>query len=158
METSRGFTLIEIMIAVLIIAILATVVLPSYNDSVKKSRRADAQAALLGLAQAMERFYSEQGTYAGAAGTALAPAAKGVPWIFPIKSPIDGGQTFYELKILAATANTYRLAAQPVNTQAGDGILVLTSSGRRGWDRDNSGRGTSADGVGESEWCWESAC
>ena len=48
------------------VAILTAVALPSYRQYVQKSRRADATTKLLTLAQAMERWYSERGTYAGA--------------------------------------------------------------------------------------------
>jgi type IV pilus assembly protein PilE len=52
-ETTKdsGFTLIELMIVVAIIAIIASIAIPSYQDSVRKSRRADALAELMSLAQ-----------------------------------------------------------------------------------------------------------
>jgi prepilin-type N-terminal cleavage/methylation domain-containing protein len=53
----KGFTLIELMIAVVVIAILAAIAYPSYQDSVRKSRRADAKSALMEHAQFMERTY-----------------------------------------------------------------------------------------------------
>jgi len=62
----KGFTLIELMIVVAIVAILAAVALPSYNNSIDKSRRADAQSALLGFSQAMEQFFTANSTYVGA--------------------------------------------------------------------------------------------
>ncbi len=65
---SAGFSLIELMIVVAIIAILAAVAFPSYQESVKKSRRSDAQTALLGFAQAMERHYTDNGFYCDAGG------------------------------------------------------------------------------------------
>lgn len=129
-KVNRGFTLLEVMIVVVIIAILAAVAIPSYRDSVTKSRRADAQGALQGFAQAMERFYTQNGTYAGAAAAA---ADTGAPAIFAIKSPIDGAQTFYQLTINAAGANSYTLLATPVGPQAGDGNLTLDQAGRRVW-------------------------
>ncbi|MCP4091353.1 MAG: prepilin-type N-terminal cleavage/methylation domain-containing protein, partial [Gammaproteobacteria bacterium] len=52
---SRGFTLIELMIVVAIVGILAAIAYPSYQEQVRKSRRADANGALLGLANAMQR-------------------------------------------------------------------------------------------------------
>jgi type IV pilus assembly protein PilE len=53
--SNKGFTLIEVMIVVAIVGILAAVAYPSYQDHVRKSRRAEAQSALMGLAAAMER-------------------------------------------------------------------------------------------------------
>ena len=59
----RGFTLIELMITVVIISIIAAIAYPSYIDSVRKARRADAQAHMLELASFMERFYTENNRY-----------------------------------------------------------------------------------------------
>jgi len=55
-SSSRGFTLIELMIVVAVIGILAAVAYPSYQDSVRKSRRADGKTALLQAVQVAERF------------------------------------------------------------------------------------------------------
>ncbi len=60
---SKGFTLIELMIVIAIVAIIAAVALPAYNDSVRKSRRADAKGALTEAAAMQERIYSESYSY-----------------------------------------------------------------------------------------------
>ena len=63
MKINRGFSLIELMIAVAIIAILAAIGYPSYQNSVQKSRRADGRAALQEAAARQERIYTESNTY-----------------------------------------------------------------------------------------------
>ena len=153
MKRSKGFSLIELMIVIAVIAIIAAIALPSYQESVKKTRRSDAQGALLGFAQAMERFYTDNGTYVGAAGTVGTPTATGAPFIFSTKSPVDGGITYYNLKINAAAAASYTLYAEPVNAQAGNGNLGLKSTGRRGWDKN-----TNDDPFDAGETCWKSSC
>ncbi|WP_444676729.1 type IV pilin protein [Halomonas sp. E19] len=59
----RGFTLIELMIAVAVIAILASIAVPSYRGYVERSLRADAKAGLLEAAGIMERCYTQYHTY-----------------------------------------------------------------------------------------------
>ncbi|MDV7393712.1 type IV pilin protein, partial [Arthrospira platensis SPKY1] len=62
---SVGFTLIEVMIVVAIIAILAAIAYPSYQEQVRKSRRADAKVSLLDAVQRQERFFTVNNQYTG---------------------------------------------------------------------------------------------
>lgn len=146
MKRQNGFTLIELMIVVAIIALLAGIAWPSYREHIKSANRADAQGALMGLAQAMEKYFTENGTYAGS-------HAYGVPNIFPDLVPLDGGSNkTYRLHIFAANDESYTLRAIPINAQAGDGMLELQSNGVRAWDKDNSGT------FEEGEMCWRKSC
>ncbi|WP_339668889.1 type IV pilin protein [Dasania marina] len=78
---TKGFTLIELMIVVAIVAILAAIALPSYQNSVQKSRRSDAKAALEIAATAQERWFFQHNGYSsdvdniggGGSGTLLSP-------------------------------------------------------------------------------------
>lgn len=142
-----GFTLIEVMIVVAIVAILAALAVPMYQNQVIRTHRTDAMGALLGLGQAMERYFAQNNTYESAAAGG---ADTGAPAIFPTQSPIDGGVARYNLTISAANATSYTLRATPIagGAQAGDGFVELTSLGQRNWDQDNSG----AIGVGENTW------
>ena len=63
MRNAKGFTLIELMIVIAVVAILAALALPSYQESVRKSRRADAKASLLDTAQILERCFTEFNAY-----------------------------------------------------------------------------------------------
>ena len=70
----RGFTLIEAMIAVAIIAILAAVALPSYRDYVLRGQLADASNGLATMRAQMERYFQDNRTYAST-GTFTTPCA-----------------------------------------------------------------------------------
>lgn len=63
LKKSKGFTLIELMIVVAIIGILAAVAFPAYQDSVRKGKRSDGQAALMDIMAKQERYYTDNNTY-----------------------------------------------------------------------------------------------
>ncbi|WP_088283706.1 type IV pilin protein [Ideonella sp. A 288] len=115
----RGFTLIELMIGVAILAILVSLAYPSYVAQVAKGRRTDGKSALLDVAQRMERFYTERGTYVGATlGAAGIHAA-------------TSSQDHYNLAITAQSAAAFTITATPKGAQAGDacGTYSYTQAG-----------------------------
>jgi type IV pilus assembly protein PilE len=65
----RGFTLIELMITVAIVAILASIAFPAYTSQVRKGKRAEGKAKILTAQQRLERYYTDNSTYT----TDLAP-------------------------------------------------------------------------------------
>ncbi len=78
-----GFSLIELMVVVAIVAILAAIAYPNYTDTVRRSNRSDARATLLQIAQSLERYFTENNTYAGATlGTAAATLSNILTSIF----------------------------------------------------------------------------
>ncbi|WP_019339723.1 type IV pilin protein [Stutzerimonas stutzeri] len=130
--SSAGFTLIEVMIVAAIISILAAIAYPSYQEHVRKARRADAQAALMELAQFMERHYTANGRYLTAADANPANAAPALPFT---EAPKDGATKFYTLGFPATpTASAYTLQAVPKNAMANDscGTLTLAHTGAKG--------------------------
>ncbi len=139
----QGMSLIELMVALVIIAIISSVAYPSYQSHMAGARRADAQAVLMEAAQYMERFYTENNRYdQDTSGTAVALPAQ------LTESPRDTGIKSYDIAVQASTASTYTLRATPKNNQTGDGFLELTNSFTKSWDADNSGN----IGAGESTW------
>lgn len=79
---NKGFTLIELMIAVAIVGILAAIAYPSYTEYVRKTRIAEAAATILEVAQIAERYYSQNGDYVDDA------------IIYPEQSPSDGNAIY----------------------------------------------------------------
>ncbi|WP_333876969.1 type IV pilin protein [Methylobacter sp.] len=145
MNKQKAFTLIELMITVAIVGILAGIAYPSYKDSVMKSRRADVKGVVLGLANAMERLFTETNSYLGAAGTTATPADTGTPRIYSIPAATSA---YYTVTISAATASSYTLSAAPAGTQSTDecGTLTLTHTGVKGITG-------AASGI-TADYCW----
>lgn len=125
-QTAVGFTLIELMVVVAVVAILAAIAIPSYQEQVRKSRRGQAQADLVELAQRAERFHTVNNTYVGFWDT--------VPTAHK-RSPRDGGSAFYAIEMSGATAGAFTLTAVPVSgtAQASDrcGSMRLDQTGRK---------------------------
>ena len=135
-----------------IAAIIATIAIPSYLGHMDKTRRKDAQSALMGLAQAMERHYTEKNTYTSAANGDPSSDVNGVApvsTVFPSEAPLDGSAKYYDLRITAASSAAFSLRAIPKNGQAGDGILEINSTGIRRWDKNHDG---DTSDSGEDSW------
>ena len=73
---SMGFTLIELMITVAIIGVLGAIAYPSYQDSVRKSRRAEGRSAIMEVLQQQERYMTQNNTYLAFADTATSSVFK----------------------------------------------------------------------------------
>lgn len=146
-----GFTLIELMVTVAVVAVIAAIAFPSYQNQVRKTRRADAQAGLMELASYMERLSTENGAYnidVDGDGTVM-QGDEADDLIFN-QTPKDGSSKFYNITFPAApTSTSFTLRATPIGGQAGDGILEISSTGARSWDKNNDGDTTDA---GENSW------
>ncbi|NRA55243.1 MAG: type IV pilin protein [Gammaproteobacteria bacterium] len=130
-----GFSLIELMVVVAIIGILTMLVYPNYQSSVIKTNRSQAKVALEGLAAAMERYYSENSSYAGANFSSAGGSITVSNHV-----PKDGTDKYYVLSITSATAQAFSLkaTAQAGTPQANNGNLTLGSTGARTWGEKSS--------------------
>ena len=87
MRRATGFTLIEVMITVAIVAILAAVAIPSYTDYITRSKIQEATTSLLSMRTKLEQFYQDQRTFSGAcAPGTVAPKPAGLKY-FTIDCP-----------------------------------------------------------------------
>ncbi|WP_166207021.1 type IV pilin protein [Cognatiluteimonas telluris] len=128
----RGFTLLELMITVAIVAILAAAALASYGYATVKSRRAAAKGCLTEGAQFMERYYTSNFTYAGAALPACSSDVK----------------PYYRVEFSGTPdGSSYVVQAVPLAGQARGDSLCGTLSINQVGHRTESGTGSVAD-------CW----
>ncbi len=118
MKRNHGFTLIELMIVVAIVGILAAIAFPSYMESVRKSRRADAKSTMLQVASQEERYFTENIKY----GTLTEIGNTGT---------VQSAGKQHTITV-AKTDATYTITATPVQTDATCGNLTLSNTGVSG--------------------------
>ena len=135
MGKQRGFTLIELMIALVIIAIIAAVGYPSYVEYVNRGKRAEGKSALLRAAQQMERFYTLNNCYpsntancGNASTSALALTAANIPSSSSTDTSILGR---YAISV-TVTPQAFTLTATPNYTDAKCGTFTLTNTNVKG--------------------------
>lgn len=121
----RGFSLIELMIAVVVVSLLASIAYPSYVSYVERARRSDGVALLLDVAARQERFFADNNTYT----TTLTGLG------FGSASP-KSSQGYYQASVAAGAttsiATSYLVTATPVSTDSTCGNLTLDSRGTKG--------------------------
>jgi len=129
---ARGFTLIEVMIVVAIVAILAAVALPSYKQHVVRAARVQAQAELLDLASLQEKIFLNSNAYAASVTNAYNGTSAG--GLGRTSGATNDGRYTLALDI-STPSQTFVLTATPTagGTQVGDGNISVSESGQRLW-------------------------
>ncbi|MEI7613154.1 MAG: type IV pilin protein [Betaproteobacteria bacterium] len=112
MKSIKGFTLIELMVVVAVIAILSAIAIPNYSDYVTRGRIPDATSGLASRRVQMEQFFQDNRTYVAA------PACN------------DGGSPYFTFSCTAATATTFTLQAAGISSMTGFTFTVDQSGAR----------------------------
>jgi type IV pilus assembly protein PilE len=138
----EGVTLIELMIVIVIVAILASIAVPSYRNYVLRSHRVEAKAALLNLAAAQEKFYVQNNTYATNTQLTTAP-----PNGLGLASTTENG--WYTVAIAnGANAAGFSATATATGTQTEDGDCATFTINQLGV------KSATKSGGGASTACW----
>jgi type IV pilus assembly protein PilE len=122
MKRTRGFTLIELMITVAVIAILAGIAFPSYQSYLVRNNRAAAQAAMMDIAQRQQQYLLDNRSYAST--------------VSAVGATVPSRVTQYYTLSIAVTAGpppTFTVSATPISgsTQASDGTLSIDQAGNK---------------------------
>ena len=122
LRAQRGFTLIELMIAVAVIAILASIAVPSYQRYVQNARVSDGQAKLMEIAGRLERCYTVNNTYAGCFDSGEMPATS--------------EEGFYSINFSGSPGATFTLVATGSSSEVKCARLEIDHTGQRDSDND----------------------
>lgn len=121
-QNETGFTLIELMIVVAVIGILAAVAVPSYQENIRKTRRAAAAACMLEGVQYLERYYTTNLRYVTAAGGSAAPA---------IPACATDVTRFYTIAVESASDSAFTIKATPSQTDPNCGTIKVDNKGTK---------------------------
>lgn len=141
----RGFTLIELMVAVVVIAIIAAVGFPSYQEYIRRGKRAEGKAHLMRAAQQMERYYSLNNCYpsnTATCGSAASSAAALTAVSVNAHSGDSVASSAYNLTV-TTTPQAYTLTATPTFTDTKCGNLTLSNTGAK-----------AKTGTETQQYCW----
>jgi len=120
-RTQRGFTLIEVMVTVAIIAILAAIAVPNYRDYVTRGKLVEASAGLSDARVKMEQYFQDNRTYPGGCTTSSPPPTGSVT-VMTLK--------YFTLTCANMSANTYTVTATGINDMAGFAYTIAQDNSK----------------------------
>ena len=156
---TRGFTLIEMMITVAIVAVIAAVALPSYFGSIRKSRRADAINLMSQIAQGQERFRANCPCFAHSitnATSATCPATCPGTGADPGLG-IAATSPYYALTVNTIDLTNYRVRALAAGSQTSDALCIAMEMRMVGGNVSyvsSTSAGTIAAATTDGNRCW----
>ena len=131
-KRQRAFTLVELLVVLVIIGILLSIVVPSYNEYMRKAARAQAKGLMLDMAQMEERYFTNNATYLVIAAP---PAA--VPTGWQNYSGPNSASRKYDVTVAAggtgSISTSFLITATPANgfSDPTCGTLTLASDGAK---------------------------
>lgn len=133
---NRGFSLLELMIAVAIVGILAAIALPTYGNYVLRSNRTVGKTVIMRIVGQQESYYSDRKQYAAALNNLSPEYAGATVYVTPdgATQAANTSDTVYSVTLSAATATSFTVQATPVNRQTKDtkcGTLTYSNTGTK---------------------------
>lgn len=143
-KRSKGFTMVEALVVVVVFAILAVITLPAYRDSMRKSGRSAAKGALMDIALRQEQFFLNNRSYSASLANLGLPDPYFVNKSSDSVASTDPGRV-YRITLANTSATAYDAVATAVHEQTKDlcGNYTLTSTGNR-----------SVSGAAGQTACW----
>jgi type IV pilus assembly protein PilE len=139
-RADRGFTLIEMLLVVSIIAVLAAIAFPQFGEVMKRGKRAEGKSALLAAAQKMERYNTNNGRY---------PSTMAEAGVSDKSNSESPGSSAYNIAVAAGATGSLNTSwvftATPVFSDPKCGNFLI----------DNLGSKTISGAVAETTRCWQ---
>jgi type IV pilus assembly protein PilE len=120
MKSTKGFSLIELLVAIVIVAILASIAIPSYREYVIRGHRRAAQATMMEIATRQQQYFVANRAYA---------TKNQLGFILP---PEVDDNYDYDITLSAGPPPSFEITFEPTGGQAGDGDLTLNGEGDKG--------------------------
>jgi type IV pilus assembly protein PilE len=144
--TNSGFTLLEVLTAIVVVGVLAAIAIPSWRTHLLRARRGDAAAALIAVQKAQDVYFGRQARYADAAGLTM-PAPGG------LNLSATSARGFYRIGIATSADGLGYTATANVDPAAGqsdDARCVALSI-----DHFGQRRAVDSDGNDRTPDCWK---
>jgi type IV pilus assembly protein PilE len=137
MKRQTGFTLIELMVVIAIVAILAAIAVPAFNDQLRKSRRSEAARGLADLQLRQERWRANHASYMGSDSSAADQTDFGLLPVSPYYDfafDSNASATTFTVKATAKDGQASDTACTPLRLEVDKGTVKKTPTTGRCWN------------------------
>ena len=146
MHRQSGFTLIEVMITIAIVAILAAIAIPNYNNYLTRGKIQEATSNLLGMRVKMEQYFQDNRMYVSPGGGVLAPCTAGSSVPLPTLK-------YFSITCPTPAANTYTIRADGTDP-AVVGLRLEINEANQRWTRTAPAGWGSGVAASLPKQCW----
>lgn len=139
-SNQTGMTIIELMVVIAILGILASIAYPSYQDTIRSSRRAEAKTSIMAIQSAMEKMRANCGKYATASASSLSAASLTLTDACTKSTTVNISGEHYQYSVTGGGMTDYKIIASGASSsQKDDGSCVTMSITRDGTQSPSTG-------------------